>query len=234
MNLTITPVGYNNMQTFTGIRMTNAAKTDAARLLQEYIDKPSLQLRDKIFEIMDPYLQRQAKKIAEKGYYFDDVLQNMRINLFELLDIEHVKATGTNNIPEKLDDIILQRNLKKLKTKLFHYIDHTQDAKIPQRDNGFISLTNMNPVKQDRLLHTDIFEKQSIIDNLDDIFRKVPLHSREQDILRGRFEYDMEYDEIGNIVGLSKQRVLQLKGKIIKYIREKFNIKTPGEEVLRP
>ena len=69
---------------FYGVKMKVADRKNATQLIQEYLKTPSLKVRDEIFEIFDPYMQRHARSIAADEYYYDDVLQNMRLNLFSL------------------------------------------------------------------------------------------------------------------------------------------------------
>lgn len=237
-------------QSFTGIKMTSKNRKDLSVLLNSYFIKPSLEVRDEIFTILDPYMQRQAKKISSDQYYYDDILQNMRLNLFDLLDswrkrlkidevgkalneaVENHRPTLSKRFAKQYEDVLMNiPNARRFKFCLFHNINHTQDARIPQTDETLVPWHLLNTASKERLIPSEEFAKQEHAESLDFFLEETNLTKYEKGILEliGKQGYNIE--DISEEFNLTPQRVGQIKDKAIKHIRRKHHIEPPKKQV---
>ena len=219
MQLGINVVGYN--QNFGGVKMTSKNRKDATKLLNMYYDTPTLKIRDELFEILDPYMQRHAKEIASDTYYYDDVLQNMRLNFFSLLeDFAYAKQCSNNKISSKAATSIAD-----FKTKLVHTMDHLKDAKIPQKDESLVSWNRMSHKQQEALIPADRLEKQDVLESYDMFVNDTDTLTRAHKyVIEARTKEDRSFDEIAAPFLLTGTRVRQIFDKAIGIIRKKHKI----------
>lgn len=235
---------------FTGIKMTSKNRADATALLNQYLQTPTLELRDSIFKILDPYIQRFAKKVAGNEYYADDVLQNMRMNLLDLLDWEQAKQRKLDQYLSMITEAEAQHKwrLKKqllaeynslpqpvktardLKKNLFHNMEHTQDARIPQTDEKIVWWRSLPHNVQEKLIPADRLTRQDAIETADFFIKESKMTPYERNVLCLFGKDDMDLDEIADMYNLTPKRVRQIKNKAVKIIQRKFNIGKEGKE----
>lgn len=194
-------VGRVSVQKFLSTHLPDATSEGRkfVRAIRNYFSAKTAKEKDDAFMAVDPFLQKYAKEIYElkKTSSYDDYLQDLRL---QLLDAAKDNA--------KNPDFKFSKFAYELKKGLARRGARKEPTLVP-----FSEIKSNKNITVDKDFTTKMFEDN---DYFEKRFLNVDLTDRENVIVRDCLIEDKTYEEVGNLLGLTKVRVGQIYQKALE------------------
>ena len=162
-------------------------------------------------------LKKDRYQIRKPGHIFE--LNSKRIKAYNVLLCELGREPSNGELAEymgiTLDEV---KNLG-----MFFLEPKSIDEEIESFIDGGITTRLENAVDESVDVERDVLNK-SLSDELNDCMLEF-LTDREIFVLHSRYNNDMKYHEIGRILGVTYQRVIQIHNEAIKKLRKKIKVR---------